>query len=379
MIPVNETFEYYTSRQFPAANSEKYNGVKTLPLFFALFCLTGCAGPMTPFGAQTVLNHDDPEAESTNPAANISFRPTHQILHAAFSFTAVIDDPQGIPDDYRIRVIYNGYDVTREFLAHAQRSFTDLTGRKLKLTFEHLRLPPRAEHRIKFIYYRSAGEKAIVAEYRRPSCPVFQNDPRIERDVANVPGFLPPAEVIDLINFHSAHARINPHFIAGLIAEESGFDPLAVSNKKAVGLTQITSVGEAEILKANMDWPRYPGLAEMPYPFLKLAVLNRRIHAGNEWRLDPSLSIKGGVEYVSYLADYWSRPEKHSQLKFVSSNLNDAFSDALLASYNAGPTRVSQAIERSRKKWFDDDEISGVLRYIRRAESFCDQFAEQRN
>ena len=117
----------------------------------------------------------------------------------------------------------------------------------------------------------------------------------------------------------------------------------------------------------------------MSYPFLKIAVLNRQIHAGNEWRLDPSLSIKGGVEYVGRLADYWNRPEKKAQLKWISANPDDAFADVLLASYNAGPKRVSDAIERSHHLWLQDAEIPGTITYIRRSESFCDQFAHQRN
>lgn len=265
---------------------------------------------MSPFGAmETVQRSDhsfDHEDTQSLDGPQIRFAPGHQNLHGAFSFTATIEDPEGVPDDYHIRILYNNYDVTDRFLSRAKRTFLDLTGRRLQLTFSHLRLPPNKDHKIKLVYYRGSGARPTVAEFRRPTCPVF----KLERDVASVPGFQPPTEVLDLINFHATKQKINPNLIAGLIAEESGFDPLAVSNKKAMGLTQITSLGEAEILKTNADFPRYPGLADMSYPFLKIAVLNRQIHAGNEWRLDPSLSIKGGVDYVSRLADYWSRPRR---------------------------------------------------------------------
>src|SRR5262249_44373919 len=156
-------------------------------------------------------------------------------LHGSFSFTAIIEDPAGVPDDYHLQLLYNNFDVTDRFLARAKKTFLDLKGRRLQLTFRPLRLPAGSGHRIKFFYYRNAGSKPIIAEYRRPSCPVFRTD----RSVASVPGFMPPSEVIDLINFHAANHKINPHLIAGLIAQESGFDPLAVSQKKAVGLTQI--------------------------------------------------------------------------------------------------------------------------------------------
>ncbi len=290
--------------------------MRVLSIVATAVLLLGCAGPTTPFGALNIFHSKSTASQLQETTGLVSsgptirFVPKHQVLHGPASFKVIIEDPNGVPDDSRISLFYNGFDVSDRFMSRSERTFLDLTGRRLQLSFKKLHLPPTRDNLIKVIYYRSPSARPIVAQYQPPTCPFFGKS----RDLASIPEFDAPPDIVGLINLHASEKGVNPSYVAGLIAEESSFDPLAISWKKALGLTQVTSLGEAEILKSYPDWPRYPGLSEMPLAFVKLGIVSRKIHAGNEWRLDPSLSIEGGVRYLSYLSEYWSREEKRKQL-----------------------------------------------------------------
>lgn len=82
------------------------------------------------------------------------------------------------------------------------------------------------------------------------------------------------------------------------------------------------------------------------------------------------------MEYLMYLRDYWSRPDKK---QYVSEHLGegeDHLSEVVLASYNSGATRVFQAIEKRGKKWLEDRELKAARRYVRRVVSYCDFFSQ---
>lgn len=96
-----------------------------------------------------------------------------------------------------------------------------------------------------------------------------------------------------LINEAATANGIEPAMLAGLIKQESGFDPNATSSAGAEGLTQLM-----------------PGTASS---------------LGVSEPLDPAQSIQGGARYLGQLA------------KQFGGNMTDA-----LAAYNAGPGAVTQ-------------------------------------
>src|SRR6185312_10917295 len=107
--------------------------------------LSGCVGPMTPFGATPTFG---PRASTEIPAgkpaldrraARVRFSPERQVLHDQSSFSIILEDPQGVPEDYRLQVSYNGIDVTRAFLSQAQTTVMDPLHQQVKLTAQHLR------------------------------------------------------------------------------------------------------------------------------------------------------------------------------------------------------------------------------------------------
>lgn len=335
--------------------------------------VVGCAGPTTPFGALALragkaLSLDFEKAEETQ--ARVRFLPERQVLHAAADFQVILEDPKGIPNDFYLSVSYNGLDVSQEFLANAKRSSSDSANRQVNLTTKSVRFLPSRENKIQVTYRRAKGEKSVIAHYLPPACSVLANNQML----FTIPEFDPPSVVLQLINQQAARKNFNPYFVAALVAQESSFDPRAVSRNKALGLTQVTTLGESEIIKNKSAWPRYPGLDEMSLPFLKLAIMNGRIHSGNEWRLNPALSIEGGVDYLQYLFEYWNRPDKRAQIERKLGPSENVFSEVLLASYNSGAARVGEVLERRGDKWLQDEVLGEAQKYVHRVVSYCDHF-----
>jgi hypothetical protein len=335
--------------------------------------LAACAGPMSPFGSldlQQKTAKDDGKLSEKGQTARVRFSPERQVLHTSSPFSVIIEDPEGVPEDFHLVVNFNGMDVTRAFMAHAQMQNLDPLNHEVRLTTKYLRLLPNRENSVKVTYYRSVKDKTAAAQYMPPSCSAFATD----RMLLSVPEFDPPMMVLQLINQDATKKNLNPFFVAALVAQESSFDPQAMSHSRALGLTQVTPLGEAEILKSIAGWPRYPGIDTLPLPLVRLGILSGRISAGNEWRLDPARSIEGGIEYLSYLSDYWNRPDKRAEIQRKLGPGENALSEVMLASYNSGATRVGDALERDGQKWLQDEELKEARKYVRRVVSYCDHF-----
>jgi len=346
---------------------------RTTGLIFLIVGLAACAGPMSPFGSLDLRQKnakDDGKLSEKGQTARLRFAPERQVLHTSSPFSVIIEDPEGVPENFHLVINFNGMDVTRAFMAHAEKESLDPMNREVRLTTKWLRLLPNRENAIKVTYYRSAKDKTATATYMPPSCSAFASN----RMLFAVPEFDPPMMVLQLINQDASKKNLNPFFVAALVAQESSFDPHALSHSRALGLTQVTTLGEEEILKRIDGWPRYPGIETLPLPLVRLGILSGRIHAGNEWRLDPARSIEGGVEYLSYLSDYWQRPEKRAQIERKLGPGDNALSEVMLASYNSGAARVSEALDRDGQKWLQDEELQEARKYVRRVVSYCDHF-----
>jgi len=336
---------------------------------------------MSPFGAingwrrmVTVAGPTSNEKTETwnGRDARIRFQPAQQVLHGPTAFSIVVEDPEGVPESFWMNLTYNGLNITPEFLARAQRTYLDPGHRRLKLTIPGVRILPTRLNHVKAAYQRAAQNKPVTASYMPPSCSAFEAG----RSLASIPDFQAPSLVVQMINQQAISQNLNPFYVAGLIAQESGFDPMALSRSKALGLTQVTTLGEAEVIKANHKaWPRYTGIDNMPLPVLRMAILNGKINATNEWRLNPALSIKGGIEYLTYLSEYWSRPDKRALIEAHLGDSDLAFSEVMLASYNSGAARVSAALAARGRDYLQDEELGEARRYVSRVTSYCSYFA----
>lgn len=366
----------------------------------SLICLLGCAGPTTPFGAVSVtetINKIEQKISKREEAWNFSaskavrspqnlenslvervvrsepkifFKPERQVLHKKSLFSMMIEDPEGITKNHDLKVFYNGFDVTQSLLRRADTAYLD-NNRKFLIQFTDLRMRAVDTNEIWVSYRHSSADKPVVAEFQSPRCSAFHMSP-----IVHTEDFTVSADLLALLERKAKDENINQGLLAAMMAQESGFNPEAVSHAKALGLMQITSLGEAEIIKEFSQWPRYPEIGEMPVPLVKFNVTTKKINGSNEWRLNPELSVQGGIAYIKFLNEYW----KKDPPKFLenSEELDWQLSRLILASYNSGAYRVSKSIDSLGEKWISDPNIEEARKYVNRVMSYCDHFATQR-
>jgi membrane-bound lytic murein transglycosylase MltF len=144
---------------------------------------------------------------------------------------------------------------------------------------------------------------------------------------------------------------LNPNLLAGLVAQESGFDPEAETWAHAVGLTQITPVAAEEIETVKPNWKNIKK---------------------KDWRTIPSKSIEGGAIYLQFLNQYWA--DQDSTQLLIDHNATD-MSAVILASYNSGAARVKKNVADTSDKWLDQPNLKEAFRYVGRVSSYCYHFS----
>lgn len=336
----------------------------------------GCAGPHTPLGAvwtwKPVSAHSTSfTSESSHPAGlRIQFLPSRQVLHSASLWRIQVEDVQGDLDLSSLRVRYQGFDVTQSFLRRA-RTRQLWKDRLLVVDAPFVRLDAEKTHPIEVSYQSSSGLWA-VANFEPPTCSMFTAD----RRAMHTGDFEVSRAMLEQITHAAREAGFSPALLTGLIAQESRFDPRTVSWARALGLTQITGIAESEIVQSHSDWPRFAGIEQMDASEIRRRILLGEIHRGNEWRLDPNLSIRGGVDYTRQLAGRWSGPENLRAIRETFSDPEVAFTQLVLASYHSGYARVAGAFRRRGKDWLGASELREARKYVNRVFSYCHHFGE---
>ncbi len=338
--------------------------------------IAGCAGPTTPLGPlsdwgtsiegdgvagrvswSAGWNVGEEEVPSRLSRASVRFEPPRQVLHGARNLRVRIEDPSGIRDDFRLRVRFNGIDITRAFIRRSEVSIS-VDGREVTYDFEGLRLQAGSRSDIEILY---GTESVLLARARLEPPRCLAHGPGA---ILNTDAFRPPKGILEAADRLARIRGFNPAFLAAVIAQESSFDPSKVSWARAIGLTQITPQAEVEIAEVFKDWPRYPGLNDLPAFWVRALVGAGQAHSGNEWRLDAERSIVGGLVYLRYLRS-----------RSLSEDLDeDERTRVLLASYHSGPTRVAEVRRRVGERWLEEPELRAARTYVFRVLSYCDQF-----
>jgi hypothetical protein len=355
-------------------------------IVLCLLC-TSCAGPMTPFGAmplfEEVENLDEvnqTEEQEVVPSRGlasigelnpirISFSPDRQKLHDKSKLQIKIEDPDGIDVHHIIRFFYNGMEVTDIINKHSDK---EIQKDKVVYTIKDFRLIPDRNNDIIVGYRRSPLSPIVYKRYQSPTCHW-----RDKLTIKNPHRFEDKMDTIKIIENISLIEEVNPNFIAGLVAQESSFNPHAVSIAKAIGLTQVTSLAEEHVLQVHPEWPTYNGLNRYPVPIIKGLILTGKVNHENEWRLNPNYSIKGGIEYMEFIENYWTRNENIAVVEKHLGSTGHNISDILLASYNSGPYRVKRSIMKKGKKWLRSRNLREARKYVKRVKSYCYHFSKE--
>lgn len=348
---------------------------------------SGCLGPTTPLGAVDHSARDAgeihpapvPPAEPAEPAAEraqILFTPSYQQVHGPYTWQVAVVDPDAAdrPDARRLRVFYNGLEVTESARFQFRVEYRpagegDLEA--LLLEMPHLRLPPLDDHEI-LVEYTPAHGRPVAARYPFPAV----RDLGAEETLAGTGPFSVNPRVLEAVFAASRHYRLNPVLLTALIAQESSFNPHAVSKASALGLTQVTHLAERDIAPAFPHWPRYPGIDTLSRRRLR-ALIPNVVHGGNEWRLDPVKSVWGGAHYLAYLRTRLTHERNRPTLGLGGEDEVGILAQACLAAYNSGLTRTLSWLSRHRSRWLDQGEAREARRYVRKILSFYGAFREE--
>lgn len=346
--------------------------------------ITSCAGPMSPFGAKglppvsassdLMLGNDNSNKRDisslTIPKSNatIEFYPNYQSFHAGQDLSVIIHDPKGVILSSEIKFLYGDEDVGQKWRDYAKKEFSN-DGRTLTLTMPKIRFLAGLDKRFVVAYRQRSDTPYSIGVLRQPICPIYEL-----AAIRNPKAYPKSASMIGTIERSATELGINPNLLAGLVAQESGYNPKAVSVARALGLTQVTDAAGEHVLEKLTDAKSYEGISSMSYPELLLKIYSGEINAENEWRLNPSESLKGGLHYLNFLRDYWQSEENNRELTGVFAG-QVPWEDIILASYNSGPYRVKTAMRSHGKNWPYHPKLSEARKYVSKVRSYCQSFA----
>ncbi|MDW7709941.1 MAG: transglycosylase SLT domain-containing protein [Deferrisomatales bacterium] len=351
----------------------------------ALWCLTGltaCLGPTTPLGAvdrSTEARPAEPPSAGPQPGdaseerPRILFDPSYQQVHGPYTWKVAVVDPSapGRPDAERLRVFYNGLEVTESATFQFRvgyRSRGESDAEELLLEMPHLRLRPLEDHDI-LVQYTPAHGTPLSAVYPFPEV----RDLGAEEGLATTAPFSVAEDLLDVVWEAGRHYGLNPVLLVALIAQESSFDPHALSKARALGLTQITHLAERDIAPAFPGWPRYPGIETLSRDSLR-RLIPRVVNGENEWRLDPVKSVWGGAHYLSHLRGRLLHERNRPALSLGGEDEDRVLIEACLAAYNSGLNRTLHWLRHHRRDWLDQGEATEAKRYVRKILSFYGAF-----
>jgi hypothetical protein len=341
-------------------------------LLLIILLLASCAGPISPFGvmpgkeAPVVFEVVEDSESKRSPASingDLFIDQPEMIFHRPYSFRAQYFHTQ--PEQYKFVLYNNGMILDPKWFEDVKFSTnTSFIEIKIKDTF----LNPRKVH------YLSLGvmdkNSNIIAKhgFSKPYCPIDTILP-----ISSWSNFEVPHHLKTLFLDLAFETRSNPSLMASLVAQESSFDPNAISWAKAIVLTQVTNIAAQEIKEKISSWPEDKRTKEMNYIELKYLIATGQITSKHDWRLDTKKSLIGRVYYLHHLNDYWNRPENKKILNSLKSYTRKE--EVILASYNSGVSRVKYQIKCHGDRWLASNKLKEARNYVHSILSYCHDFS----
>ena len=339
-------------------------------LLASLFALVSCAGPTNPFGGDIFISEDF----TVNKAGSIDYQnisidmtPDRQYYNSPYDLSIKILDPKATLRNFKYEIVYNNKKLNR-WLKSEEIIMPKQKDEPVIIHFKNLSLLPGNINKISFLYYPAGQNTPVVHNLEVPECLKTMK----VADISITPFKITNSMKKNIINIAKKY-QYNPSLIAALIAQESSFDPYALSVAKALGLTQVTPVAHREIARVKEDWEIYPGFSELSFMNLRYRLKSKLITPKNDWRLNQEKSIEGGILYLNYLTRYWGTQEKQNLLSEVFDQ-DVPMTDILLASYNSGAFRVKKAIQKNQKDWLFDENLNEARKYVMNIKSYCYSF-----
>jgi hypothetical protein len=306
----------------------------------------------------------------------LEFSPTRQQVHGPYTWEIRVRDPGAdpVPDSQRLQVFYNGMEISRaaRFQFELDHVPDPLGGETplLRARMPDLRLGVMEDHAIR-VQYTTAAEHTLVKTYQFPSV----HDLKAQERILYEGPFRISPEVRDAIYAAGLEYHINPALLCALIAQESGFNPYALSKADALGLTQITHLTEHDIVRQFDDWPRYPGISRIPRRKLR-RMIPAVVNSKNEWRLDAVKSVWGGGYYLAYLRDRLQHEANREIVQRGGPDQEQVVTEAALAAYNSGLNRTLYLIKIRGEDWLEHRKLREAKRYVRKIMSFYGMFRD---
>jgi hypothetical protein len=337
---------------------------KIILLMVILGLHVGCVGPTSPLGPVSVNTEKTEGAFDPTHSETVFLHPPRKFYHHKGNILVEVQGESLTEQDIELKFYHNDR-LVKSSLFKPEHIQLSANRRKWMYSIKDIRFKALDANKVRIDVFKN-GKKVAEKYLYEPTC-----EYQAQKRVFDLSPFRAPASLTKMIQGVSQQSQINPALLSGLIAQESAFNPKAVSWAKAIGLTQVTSLAEQQIIEVVKEWPRDPNISELSYLTLKSKILMDEINADTEWRLDPEKSLLGGVAYLDYLKDYWSRSDNEQLYQRILGDDPDVFTDIVLASYNSGPARVKRALNKHQHMWKKDDQLKEAVRYLKKVKSFC--------
>ena len=160
------------------------------------------------------------EYHRINEFVTIDFNPSRQNFHGAFDFKIYIRDELGIHPEHMLKIYYNDVEISQsQYKNFVKATHTD--GKGYTLTHYDFRLPVNTIHEIKALYWRDQKTSPLIKSFDEPYCDLQSKS----RQIASMGSFSKHYHTFQMIRSVANEQKINPNFIAAIVAKESSFNP----------------------------------------------------------------------------------------------------------------------------------------------------------